>query len=161
MGQIYLIADTHFGHKSIIVFENAYRPFASIEDHDRELVARWNATVGKKDTVWHLGDVFFGKDTHLILGKLNGIKRLVLGNHDIYPYEIYTRYFTKIFGAAELRDCILTHIPVHQNQLEWRYTTNIHGHLHSKVMDDSRYHCVSVEHTGLKPVLLSNLLGDK
>src|SRR3990172_4248175 len=158
MNKIYVIADTHFGHNSIIRFESANRPFSTIEEHNRELVGRWNATVDKKDTVWHLGDVFFGKDSHVILGHLNGIKRLVLGNHDVYPNEVYARYFSKIFGAAELKDCILTHVPVHPYQLERRYRLNIHGHMHSKKMDDLRYRCVSAEQTDLKPVLLSSIL---
>ena len=158
MNNIYVISDTHFGHKGVIEFEADNRPFATIEEHDRELVARWNATVDKRDTVWHLGDVYFGKDTHVILGHLNGIKRLVMGNHDVYPHEVYARYFSKILGAAELRDCILTHVPVHPYQLERRYLANIHGHMHSKKMDDPRYKCVSVEQTGLRPVLLSELL---
>ena len=82
--KVYIVADTHFGHRKVIQFEAEKRPFSTIEEHDRELVARWNATVRQKDTVWHLGDVFFGgREAHSILGELNGIKRLVLGNHDV------------------------------------------------------------------------------
>lgn len=160
MNKVFIISDTHFGHRKVIEFEPVHRPFATIEEHDRELVDRWNTTVKPKDTVWHLGDVFMGgRDNHAILGQLNGIKRLVLGNHDVYPIEIYQQYFGKIFGAAELHGCILTHIPVHHSQLETRYRLNIHGHLHSKMMDDGRYICVSVEHTNLAPRLLSDILG--
>jgi calcineurin-like phosphoesterase family protein len=157
--RIFIISDTHFCHHKVIQFEAEYRPFATIEEHDRELVARWNATVRQKDTVWHLGDVFFsGRDAHGVLAELNGVKRLVLGNHDVYPLEVYQQYFGKIFGSAELRGCILTHVPVHPNQLENRYKANIHGHMHSKKIDDPRYVCVSVEHTGLAPVLLDDVL---
>lgn len=158
MNRVFATSDTHFGHRKVIEFESTHRPFKSIEEHDRELVARWNATVGKKNTVWHLGDVYLGgKDNHQILGELNGTKRLVLGNHDVYPLEIYQRYFSKIFGAAEYRHCILTHVPVHENQLH-RYERNIHGHMHSKKLEDNRYICVSVEHTGLRPILMDTLL---
>jgi calcineurin-like phosphoesterase family protein len=159
LNRVYVVADTHFGHRKVIQFEAERRPFATIEDHDRDLVARWNAVVCPKDTVWHLGDVFFGgRDAHGILGELNGIKRLVLGNHDVYPLEVYRRYFSKIFGVAELHGCILTHVPVHPCQLESRYKTNVHGHLHSKKLEDPRYVCVSVEQTGLAPVLLDEVL---
>ena len=159
MNRVFVISDTHFGHKKVIEFEPVHRPFATIEEHDRELVERWNATVKPNDTVWHLGDVFMGgRDNHAVLGQLNGIKRLVLGNHDVYPLEIYQQYFGKIFGAAELRGCVLTHIPVHPSQLETRYAANLHGHLHSKKVDDKRYICVSVEHTALAPVLLDEVL---
>jgi calcineurin-like phosphoesterase family protein len=167
MNRIFVISDTHFGHKKILEFEAVARPFATIEEHDRALVERWNTVVKPKDTVWHLGDVFFGKDGHKPLAELNGIKKLVLGNHDHYPLEIYQQYFTKIFGAAQYDNCILTHVPVHPYQLESRYKLNIHGHLHSKqvmcqgswsAQADSRYVCVSVEHTRLAPKLMTEIL---
>lgn len=156
--QIYVTSDTHFGHAKVIQFEPVARPFVSIEEHDRELIERWNAKVRNRDTVWHLGDVFFGRATHEVLDQLNGIKRLVLGNHDTHPLEIYQRHFSKIFGVAELKGCVLTHVPVHPYQLAHRYIGNIHGHMHSKKMDDPRYVCVSVEQTGLAPMLLDEAL---
>lgn len=158
MQRVFVISDTHFGHKRIIEFEPSARPFATVEEHDRELVARWNATVRAEDTVWHLGDVWFGKDGHEVLAALNGRKKLVLGNHDHYAHELYARYFTKILGAAEYGRCILTHLPVHPSQLETRYAKNLHGHMHSKKLADARYVCVSAEHTGLKPMLMSEAL---
>ena len=158
MSTVYVIADTHFGHRKIIEFEREYRSFASIEEHDRAIVERWNAIVRKRDVVWHLGDVYFGKDGHEVLGALNGLKKLVLGNHDYYPLAVYQRYFSKIFGAAQLAGCVLTHVPVHPQQLERRYALNIHGHLHHKALDNPRYVCVSAERTRLTPVTLSKIL---
>lgn len=158
MQKVFVTSDTHFGHRRIIEFERAYRPYASIEEHDKDLVARWNAVVRPKDTVWHLGDVFFGKDGHWIMQALHGYKKLVLGNHDHYPLEIYQQYFAKIYGAAVVGQNLLTHVPVHPNQLEHRFKKNIHGHMHSKRLDDDRYVCVSVEHTGLAPVLLQHAI---
>lgn len=157
MNKIFVISDTHFGHRKIVEFEKEHRPFATIEEHDAELVRRWNAVVGKKDTVWHLGDVLFGRDAFATLGKLNGIKKLVMGNHDRYPSALYLEHFNVVLGAAEVRGCILTHIPVHVSQFP-RYKYNIHGHLHSKTMNDGRYINVSCEHTGLAPVLLDHVL---
>ena len=157
MSRVFVTADTHFGHKRIIEFEAAARPFATIEHHDRELIARWNSTVTTRDTVWHLGDVFFGSHGHQVLAELNGYKRLVLGNHDHYPLEVYQRYFGKIYGAANYRHCLLTHVPVHENQMH-RYAKNIHGHMHSKSIADPRWVCVSMEHTGLAPILMDTVL---
>jgi calcineurin-like phosphoesterase family protein len=156
--RVFAIADTHFHHRKIIGLEGAHRRFATIEEHDRELVARWNATVKPNDTVWHLGDVYFGgRDQHHILGELNGLKKLVLGNHDGYPVEMYQQYFSRIYGAAEYRHCILTHVPVHPDQFR-RYERNIHGHTHSAKLEDPRYICVSAEQTDLRPVLFDTLL---
>ena len=157
MQNVYVISDTHFGHKRILEFEAAHRPFQIIEEHDRELVDRWNAVVRKDDTVWHLGDVYFGRNGHHILAYLNGTKKLVMGNHDHYPMERYQTYFTKIAGAAEWGGALLTHIPVHDSQKR-RYVKNVHGHTHSRKLDDPWYVPVSVEHTGLAPVLLRSLL---
>ncbi|MGH9992860.1 MAG: metallophosphoesterase [Nitrososphaera sp.] len=155
LNRIFLIADTHFGHGKLTML----RGFETVEKHDRELVSCWNSTVKKNDTVWHLGDVYFGgRNNHTVLGALNGIKRLVLGNHDTYPLEIYQQYFRRIYGAATLRGWVLTHIPVHPQQLETRFQGNIHGHLHTARLDDPRYICVSVEQTGLGPVLLDEVL---
>lgn len=158
MNQVFVIADTHFGHKRICEFESLARPFASVEEHDRTLVERWNAVVKPKDTVWHLGDVFFGRNGHEVMATLHGVKKLVLGNHDHYPLAIYQQYFSKIFGAAQFDGCILTHVPVHPGQLATRYRLNIHGHMHSKKMDDPRYVCVSAEHTGLAPIPMRQAL---
>lgn len=158
--RVFTIADTHFGHKGILGLQPNERSFSSIEEHDRVLVERWNAVVKPKDSVWHLGDVFFTKDGHLPLQYLNGIKRLVMGNHDHYPLAIYQQYFKRICGATEYKGCILTHIPVHPEQLEFRFKLNIHGHLHARVIPSPRYRCVSVEQTGLAPVLLSDILGE-
>jgi calcineurin-like phosphoesterase family protein len=71
VNRVFVTSDTHFGHKRVIEFEAAHRPFATIEEHDRELIARWNATVKPKDTVWHLGDVYFGgRHAHHALAEL-------------------------------------------------------------------------------------------
>lgn len=157
--RVFVTSDTHFGHKKVIEFEVARSMFSSIKEHDEALVARWNETVRPTDTVWHLGDVVFGTANMDILAQLHGIKHLVMGNHDHYPIENYTKYFRKIRGAVQLHGYILTHIPVHPNQFH-RFTGNIHGHTHSNKLDDIRYIPVSLEHTGLRPVLLDKLIAD-
>jgi len=168
MSEVFFIADTHFGHKKVIEFEKEHRPFATIEEHDEELVRRWNTNVTKKDSVWVLGDFCFGKKNLEIAGRLNGTKRLILGNHDLYPAADYLKYFTRVCGVIEFDGKILSHIPVHTNQLE-RYTHNIHGHLHSKVVEletcdyledyrDSCYINVSVEQINLTPISYGEIL---
>ena len=152
-----MIADTHFGHKRIIELERKVRQFDSIEEHDEFLIEQWNSVVRPKDTVWHLGDVLFGRDTFKKLGKLNGVKKLVMGNHDVYPTERYLEYFNNVYGAAEVKGCLLTHIPVHPSELH-DYRLNIHGHMHSKQLDEDRYVCVSAEQTNLCPVELDKVI---
>lgn len=157
MNRTFVISDTHFGHKRVLEFESAARPFATIEEHDAELVRRWNETVGKKDTVWHLGDVLFGSHSFSILPHLNGVKKLVMGNHDNYPTARYLENFNSVHAGAEVRGCLLTHIPIHESQFR-RYRANIHGHLHSRTLGDPRYICVSAEQTDLRPVSIDELI---
>ena len=79
----FFTADTHFGHEAIIRLCD--RPYASVAEMDESLVANWNAVVGAKDDVWHLGDFGLALSrprAEVLFGRLNGRKRLVIGNHD-------------------------------------------------------------------------------
>ena len=61
------------------------RPFAPVEDMNREMIARWNVAVRPEDTVYHLGDFALGKSSEwpAFLQQLNDAKKiLILGNHD-------------------------------------------------------------------------------
>ena len=79
---IFFTADTHFGHGNILRYDD--RPFKHIHEHDKVLIANWNEVVGKRDEVWHLGDVSWHghKRTAEILYALNGKIHLIRGNHD-------------------------------------------------------------------------------
>jgi calcineurin-like phosphoesterase family protein len=154
--KVFVIADTHFGHKGVIEFEATNRSFSSVEEHDEELVRRWNSVVRKHDTVWHLGDVLFGADSFETLTRLNGVKKLILGNHDSYPTNKYLKYFNAMYGSFVINGYVLTHIPIHPSQFT-RFKGNLHGHLHSGSLDDPRYICVSAEHLNLTPVLMSEV----
>jgi calcineurin-like phosphoesterase family protein len=131
----FFIGDTHFCHKNILLFAGAYRPGATVPEHDEILIHRWNSVVNPEDKVYHLGDFCFGGWSNIaIAGRLNGRKHLIMGNHDHYPSEEFLKYFDKVDGAFPYRDGIMTHMPVHESQLE-RFAFNIHGHLHHfKVM---------------------------
>lgn len=157
MSEVFFISDTHFGHKKIIEFSKERGEFGSIEEHDEFLVQNWNNTVGKRDTVWHLGDFCFGRKNIAIAERLNGYKRLVMGNHDLYGAHEYTPYFDRIYGAAEYKGYVLTHIPVHPDQFQ-RYRGNIHGHLHSCTLDDPRYINACCEQISCTPILFEELL---
>ena len=80
MPQTYFTADTHFGHENIIRL--CKRPFRTIEEHDNELVARWNARISRSDTVYVVGDFAYRDDPERVFRRLNGQKHLVIGNHD-------------------------------------------------------------------------------
>lgn len=150
-GKVFFTADLHLGHTSILKFESDKRPFTTIDEHDAQIVERWNSKVDSRDSVWVLGDVLFGRRSFDLLHHLKGTKKLVLGNHDQYPIADYALHFSRVMGVAQYKGCILSHVPVHPNQLERRFLANIHGHLHSKSLNDPRYICVSLEHWDLYP----------
>jgi len=157
--RVFIISDTHFGHSKILEFEADARKFDSIEQHNETLVNNWNRVVTKNDTVWHLGDVLFGKDSFAYLPRLNGVKKLVLGNHDHYPMADYLRHFNSVYGCVKYRDCLLSHVPIHPSQ-KYRFLHNIHGHMHSAKLDDPFYINVSCEQIGLAPKLLDTVLAE-
>jgi Predicted phosphoesterase or phosphohydrolase len=164
MPNVFFIGDTHFTHKKIFTFEPEARKFNSVEEHDETLIERWNSVVTKNDTVWHLGDVLFSGHSFPLLARLNGKKKLVLGNHDAaFPVARFAEYFGTIVASTKFDGTILSHIPIHPDQF-YRWKANIHGHLHSKVvlvsshnLADIRYVNVSAEQNNLTPISYEDL----
>jgi calcineurin-like phosphoesterase family protein len=170
MPSVFLTSDTHFGHLGVCKFMREdgvtkLRPWDSPEEMDEEMVKRWNDTVRPNDKVYHLGDVVINRKALKIMHRLNGDKVLIKGNHDIFRLEEYTPFFRDIRGSHVMNGLILTHIPVHPDNL-YRFGTNIHGHLHSnrimvkdhgRFIIDPRYYSVCVEQTDFKPVLFEDV----
>jgi calcineurin-like phosphoesterase family protein len=81
----FFTSDTHFNHARVI--ELCARPFRDVQHMDEEMILRWNRVVGENDIVFHLGDFAFGLgDVERVRGiffRLNGRKRLIIGNHDV------------------------------------------------------------------------------
>jgi calcineurin-like phosphoesterase family protein len=129
----FVTADTHFGHAKSLSFMqpdgSPLRPFSSCEEMDETMVERWNATVGKKDTVYHLGDVIIPRKSLPILERLNGRKILIKGNHDQHvKLSEWAKYFEDVRGAffhpgdSTMRGgLIFTHVPVHPSCLSGHY----------------------------------------
>ena len=82
MSRQFFIADTHFGHKNIIEYEN--RPFETTEEMDNTVIENWNKTVKPKDRIWVLGDFVLSNKKRIVelIKLLNGYKIFVIGNHD-------------------------------------------------------------------------------
>lgn len=166
MPNIFLISDTHFGHKGVTEFLNQYgnklRPWDNIEEMDEALVSNWNKVVGIKDKVYHMGDVVINRKHFPTLARLNGEKVLVKGNHDIFRLNEYTPYFKDIRAYHVLDKIICSHIPIHAES-KGRFRGNVHGHLHSNnvMLDTHRkdpwYFNVSVEQINYTPIPLETI----
>lgn len=116
MGQKYYIADTHFGHSNVIKFDE--RPFDDTKTMEETIVKNWNDRVTKDDTVYILGDFCWDteKEWLRILDRLNGLKVLIRGNHDLKnPSATLKKKFLKIVEREEVTDhrrrIILDHYP--------------------------------------------------
>lgn len=158
---IFLISDTHFGHKGVTEFLNhdgtKLRPWTDVQEMDEDMISNWNSVVRPNDKVYHLGDVVINRKALKTLHRLNGEKVLVKGNHDIFRIEEYLEYFKDVRGYHVLDKFLLSHIPIHPDSLE-RFRGNIHGHLHSNNVRlkhggiDERYKCVCVEQINYTPI---------
>ena len=162
MANIWIISDTHFGHAAILTFKNLdgspVRPFSSVEEMDETMVDRWNSVVRPQDHIYHLGDVAMRKEHLATVGRLNGHKRLVRGNHDIFKTRDYLKYFEEIHAVRVLDGMLFSHIPIHPESLG-RFAANIHGHVHGlpQGIYGPKYYNVSVEVTDYAPISLEDL----
>ncbi|WP_405079330.1 phosphoesterase [Paenibacillus chitinolyticus] len=155
----YFISDHHFGHKLIIDFES--RPFADADEMTDVMIQKWNAVVGSEDKVFHLGDFSFlnQERTHEIVGKLNGYKFLVLGNHD----RGRSRSWWLDAGFDEVSEYpvlykdffLLSHEPVYMNK-HMPYV-NVHGHIHGQKYEGKNYFNVCVEHWDYTPLTFEQI----
>jgi len=129
MSKVFFIADLHLDHKNIVKFSGGLRGGSTLEEHNKWIVKQWNSVVGKRDTVFILGDVSFSKAGLKYLKQMRGQKRLIMGNHDNFNPEVYSPYFNKVGGIIKKYGMWLSHSPLHPSEL--RGLINIHGHIHN------------------------------
>jgi calcineurin-like phosphoesterase family protein len=135
---VFYTSDLHLGHENVLKYCN--RPFKSIEEMDACLINNWNSRVTPTDSVYIVGDFIYRSkmDPEWYLEKLNGVKYLILGNHDRYlEAENFERgkYFAGISNYMVISDSgkriVLFHYPI----CEWygmhRGNLQIYGHVHS------------------------------
>lgn len=182
MAKTFLVADPHFGHKLM----TKLRPWDTIEEHDEALIENWNKTVADSDRVYVLGDLCMNRRHIATIGRCNGRKVLVKGNHDIFKLKDYAPYFDDIRACVVKPKIgvIMQHIPIHPGQLEHRWKLNVHGHCHEhvvtkkievreqpyymghrpeakiEIVPDDRYRCVSMEQIGYTPLDFQEIMDD-
>lgn len=79
-------ADLHLGHAGILPATPGSRPFETVEDMDRAILAAFKDRVGKADLVYIVGDFALSKDAEYVahcFHSIPGRKVLLLGNHDL------------------------------------------------------------------------------
>jgi len=171
MGNVRFISDLHLGHRNMA----HTRGFETADEMNEYIVKQWNSVVNKKDVTYLLGDVTMErKDGYEILNELNGRKYVVLGNHDRrQDVPALLEYVDCVAGMIDYKKyALLTHAPVHPDELRYRFKVNIHGHVHENtimttewcrhretdiIVPDPRYKNVSAEVIDYTPKTLLEL----
>ncbi len=163
---VFFTADTHFGDAHILRWRGTRYP--TIAAHDAALVERWNAAVGPDDTVWHVGDFAAHAPRAYcaeVFARLNGIKRLVLGNHDTrrvtaLPWAEVVPSVRLTLPGPEGAECrlFLAHYAHRAWPGLWRGTRHLYGHTHASLPDTQRSCDVGVDAWDDAPVALPAIL---
>lgn len=146
----YFIGCLHLGHLNMA----RYRGFQDEYYHDENLIKCWNKVVNPKDIVWILGDITMEKtEPYYNLDLLNGIKKVVLGNHDqAHHVPELLKYVDRVAGMVDYKGCALTHCPMHPSELSF-YRANIHAHIHHI---NKLYPCEVPDSYGRESFILQN-----
>lgn len=153
MSKTFFISDLHFGHKNCLAFDN--RPFKTIEEHDEQLIKRWNSVVGESDDIWILGDIswYSIQKTIEIFKQLNGRKHLCVGNHDakLLKNKELRSLFVEVCDYKEIVvevagisiGVVLCHYPIPCYNKHFYGWHHLYGHVHNsfewKMMERVQY----------------------
>lgn len=142
----FYVADLHLRHRSMPRYEvgqgiaTPWHVPETVEERDELIIGNWNATVTRRDTVWILGDVAFAPEAEFIalMRKLNGHKRIVVGNHDkAWIRKLDTTHkgdvvsvcdYAKVSDAG--RRVILSHYPIAFWDGQHKGAYHLYGHVH-------------------------------
>lgn len=174
MKKIYFTSDLHLSHNKDFIYKA--RGFNSIEEHDEELIKRFNSIVTPEDDLWILGDLMLGDNDEGIkkIKQLNGNLHIIYGNHDTnarilrYAEELDN---AEIHGFAttfkyKKKQFMLSHYPTITSNMETNpYMTvfNLYGHTHQNTnfYENSpfMYH-VGVDSHNCYPILIDDIISE-
>jgi len=150
------LADTHFGHVNIVNLCN--RPFSSVGEMDDYMVRQWNEALAPSDLVYHLGDFAYRADPErirAIFGRLNGRKKLILGNHDLDKKGRPLKWLLDLAWDGEPTPMIetndngelvvLCHYPLRSWRGSARGSWHFYGHCHGNTPGIGRSRDVGVD----------------
>ena len=147
-------SDFHIGHKNIMTYCAATRPFRDIDHMARVIIERHNAVVQDDDVCYNVGDFSMSeKYVPIVLPQLKGKHILVAGNHDAVwkdrkryqeAIERYIGYgFQKVLFETIVEPFLVCHMPYKQDERHGqRYADDcpkdegrflLHGHCHGKL----------------------------
>ena len=161
---IYFSSDWHFSHgdayRGILAFERG-KEFKTIEEHDDfiyKTLCSWVKRWEPESEFWFLGDFgnpewlfvfdkFIGKgiSVHFVRGNHDsGIsdKMLLEHNVEVHPYPVFLSH-----------KMVVSHAPVGM----WDDSLNIHGHLHSSVLNKVNYINANIHVCNYQPISMKTI----
>ncbi len=134
MPKTFFTADWHLGDARAMELDK--RPFASLEEQDREFIRRWNAKVNENDRVYILGDfsMYSDRKTTELVAQLKGHKHFIRGNHDRLSEKTLAALFKTAESYEEInldgQHVVLCHYPIaHWRGQRYGYV-HLYGHTH-------------------------------
>jgi calcineurin-like phosphoesterase family protein len=111
---------------------------------ENKIIENWNNIVTNQDTVYILGDFSWEKEDgwFRVLNKLNGMKVLIKGNHDLKNFSSsLKRKFLDIKDYKEISDngrkVIMCHYPMPFYRSNYNFNIyHLYGHLHVTLEED-------------------------
>ena len=136
----YFTSDLHIGHDKPFIWQA--RGFNSIEEHDTQILLRWNTAVSPEDTVYTLTK---------IEKYVNEYDMEDLGLAAIYKYSKKKKFY-------------LSHYPtLVDNHESNKFFWNLSGHIHSKYLLNTRLECVynvAMDAHNCTPVSIEQIIKD-
>ena len=150
--KVWIISDTHFGHKNICRGVTAWRlpdgsvpisqtrDFQTIDEMNDTIINNINSVVGQDDVLIHLGDWSFGGFENVKIFRDRIVCQeihLILGNHDHHIennrgdcQELFTsvNHYTKLMYKFDT--LVLMHYPIDSWDGLNKGHIHLHGHVH-------------------------------
>lgn len=138
------IADPHLGHRNIHKYRTV---FESQKHNDLYFIRVLQECSTKRDSMFFLGDVVFDEYYLGAIKELPGKKILIPGNHctEYIPMKKLVDVYDEVHALLKYKEFWLSHAPLHPDEL--RGKRNIHGHVHTASVPDTKYLNVSVDST--------------
>lgn len=129
---------------------------------DETLINNWNSIVQPDDTIYHLGDFGFYRDSdklRQVFDRLNGSKHLILGNHDKkdtrkLPWASVNKYHEMYFDGEFM---VLFHYGIDVFNKMHHGAIHIHGHSHGSLPGHRQRLDVGTDCWDYKPVDLAQI----
>ena len=141
MSKTYFTSDWHLNEDRIGIDGKPnlfYRPFDSTITQNYAIIANFVEKFEDGDTLYHLGDVFYNKDSShynyspVLKEKFPNSKfHLIIGNYDEKILEFLSPYFDTMQNDAWItlkdKEYYLNHYPVNCRDKQFSITGHIHG----------------------------------